>query len=147
MDSEFFEQTWYSLHREKTLLESRRDDLEVELAEIRTHLRHIDAAIEHIAPLAGKHPPDSLSEMGMTDAVRFVLRNSQERMSPADVRRQIVDKGFDITTLTAPMASIYKVLGRLVEDDKVVREKEDGRVFYRWKHEDSSGITDDDIPF
>ena len=43
------------------------------------------------------------------------------------------------------MASIYKILARLADDsNEVERDKDEGRVYYRWKH---PAITDDDIPF
>jgi hypothetical protein len=54
-----------------------------------------------------------------------------------------MEKGFDLSRLSAPMASIYKILSRLVDDSQLEREKqEDGRMGYQWK-----GIRDEDIPF
>ena len=74
------------------------------------------------------------------------LKSSPERMSAAEVRRSLVDSGFDMSGQTAPIASIYKVLSRLAADGgDVEREKEDdGSVFFKWKRDE---ITDDDIPF
>jgi hypothetical protein len=72
--------------------------------------------------------------------VRCVLNNSDKRLSAQDIREQLTLKGYDLSGLSAPMASIYTILRRL-SDDEVEREKEDGRVYYKWKKQD------DDIPF
>jgi hypothetical protein len=104
--------------------------------------------LNHLAPLAGVAVGEDLSGLGITDAIRNVLEASADAMSPGDVRDALSQKGFDLSGHSAPMSSIYKILGRLADDStsRIVREKADGgRVFYR--HVAPSGITDDDILF
>lgn len=147
METSDFAQTWATLNTERQRLANRRNDLEAELSETRTKIRHMDEILNHLRPLSDMAwNDDEVVGLGITDAIRYVLRNSSERLSPQDVREQLTQKGYDLSDLTAPMGSIYKILTRLSEgdDSDVAREKEEGRVYYSWK---VPPISDDDIPF
>jgi hypothetical protein len=147
MDTAEFDKTWSELFAERKSLVDMRTTLETELVEIRNKISHLDEVLNHLAPLAGidwYNTDDNLSGLGLTGAIRFVLQHSAERLSAQDIRRLLIDKRYDLSSLSAPMASIYKVLTRLVDDaGEVEREKEEGRVYYKWK----SQISDEDIPF
>jgi hypothetical protein len=150
MDAADFAKTWHDLMAEKMRLFDQRTGLETELFEVRKKISHLTEVIDNLAPLAGLgYTSDGdLSQLGLTDAMRSVLKNSDERLSAQDLRRLLVEKGYDLSGLSAPMASIYKILSRLTEDPgEVEREKEEGRVYYRWKQETSGPLTDEDIPF
>jgi hypothetical protein len=144
MEQTDYHQTWSAIYRERQELVSRRTELENELVEIRNSISHLDEILEHLAPLAGiAMSAKSLSKLGLTDAIRTILRSKGERFSPSDIRQRLISEDYDLSGLTAPMASIYKILNRLAAADEVERQKEeDGSVFYKWK-----GLTDDDIPF
>jgi hypothetical protein len=145
---EDYEHHWSQLSHEKRRLLDERTSLETSLSEIKTQIAHLDEVLDHLAPLAGISIGKDISKLGITDAIRLILKDSSERMSAAEVRSSLAEKGFDLSGLTAPMSSIYKVLGRLVDDSQeATREKdEDGfRVFFRWIQPESE--IDDDIPF
>jgi hypothetical protein len=147
MEQEDFRQTWSELMSERRRLFDQRTNLETELVELRYKITHLDEILSHLSPLAGFADEDDLSSMGLTDAIRTVLKTaSPNRLAPGDVRETLQQRGYDLSGLTAPMASIYKILGRISEgnDSEVEREKQDGRVYYKWK---SPPITDEDIPF
>ena len=161
-----YDDVWVRMHEKQEALFDRRSDLEAELAEVNTQIDHLGAILSHLAPLAGIAYGEKLSALGITDAIRWILEHSGARMSPIEIRDKLVEKDFDLSSLTAPMASIYKTLSRLAEanEPEVIREKEaGGKVFYSWKKPNasfdqrpSSGpddysqqaeISDDDIPF
>jgi hypothetical protein len=147
MKAEDFGKTWKEVFMERSALLNHRTNLETELIELRNKIAHLDEVLNHLAPLAGLMyaNEEEISSLGITDAIRSILKRSGERLSPQDIRRLLSEKGYDLTGLSAPMASIYKILSRLVDDSQEVeREKEGGRVYYRWKH---PPITDEDIPF
>lgn len=148
MDKEQFANTWQEISKERYALLSRRTDLENELIEIRKQISHLDEVLNHLAPLAGIDlvtEDDEISQFGLTDAIRFVLRRSETRLSAQEIRRLLTEKGYDLSALSAPMASVYKILSRLSEDSgEVEREKEEGRVYYKWKE---TPISEEDIPF
>jgi hypothetical protein len=142
MSAPDFTKTWWDLHAERQKVITRRTELETELAEVTNKLRHLHEVLNHLAPLAELpyYDDSDIANLGTTDAVRCVLKNSDKRLSAQDIREQLTLKGYDLSGLSAPMASIYTILRRLA-DDEVEREKEDGRVYYKWKKQD------DDIPF
>ncbi len=150
MTAEDVAKTWQDFFRERNELLSLQTNLEVELNEVRNKISHLSGVLMHLAPLAGLDYANQkdISALGITDAIRSILKRSSERLSPQEIRQQLTDGGYDLSGLSAPMASIYKILTRLIDDSEkpaeVQREKEDGRVYYRWKH---PPITDEDIPF
>ncbi|MGA9545356.1 MAG: hypothetical protein WBQ85_17400 [Candidatus Sulfotelmatobacter sp.] len=138
---------WSDYFAERQRLAKHRDGLETDLNETRRKLAHLDEILNHLRPLADMADTDeAMASLGITDAIRCVLRHSDERLSAQDVRQQLVDRGYDLSDLTAPLSSIYTILGRLSQgdDSEVEREKEEGRVYYKWK---VPPITDEDIPF
>jgi hypothetical protein len=148
MDTAEFDKTWKELFKERTTLVETRTTLETELVEVRNKISHLDEVLSHLAPLAGvdwyNRGGDDVSGLGLTGAIRFILQYSQERLSAQDIRRLLMEKEYDLSSLSAPMASIYKILARLVDAAEVEREMEEGRVYFKWIH---PPISDEDIPF
>jgi hypothetical protein len=134
VDTEY-DELWSGLQEKRMKLLARRALLEADLSEVTTQIAHINEIMIHLGPLAGLPNEENISSMGITDAVRWILCNTLAKMSPTDVRDKLLEKGFDMSSLTAPMASIYKILSRLAADNKpeVLREKsDDGKVYYMW---------------
>jgi len=146
MQASDYEDTWRMLSRERSELADQRATLEAELSEIHNKISHLDEVLSHLAPLTGSPMvPGSLDGLGITDAIRTVLREANEGMIATDIRKALREKGFNTEGFAAPMASIYKVLSRLVEANEVLRFKsEEGRLLFSWIRPE---ITDDDIPF
>jgi DNA-binding transcriptional ArsR family regulator len=146
MDTKAFNDTWWAMSSERDGLISRLSELETELNEVRNKISHLDEVLNHLAPLADLpyYDENDFRGLGITDAIRFILKHAAGRLSGKEVRLQLVERNYDLSSLTAPMASIYKILSRLEESGKVEREKEDGNVYYKWK---AAPITDEDIPF
>jgi hypothetical protein len=160
-----FGKNWTELSLERNRLAARRDVLEAELSDVRAKLIHLNEILQHLAPLADIETSENIQGRGITDAIRIVLRSDPDKsFGPREIQRELNDRGYDLSDLTSPMASIYKILTRLHDNDEVERVKEDGRVFYKWKlqtpspndfpfddedeeEQPSSPITDEDIPF
>ena len=153
MKQEEYKARWLEMLSECCQLREKRNGLETELDEVKRQIEHLDAVLKHLGPLAGESEGDDISGLGLTDAIRAVLKKATDRVSPSDVRQTLQQKGFDLSGYSAPMSSIYKVLSRLAADDNshVTREQEDNAVFYRWNEPDeysqAAEISDDDIPF
>lgn len=136
MESQEFYETWNRLNEERLALIASRDERELELSEIRTKIQQLDKILEYLGPLADMSIfASEITQLGLTDAIRRVLQfNENERLGPLDVMKKLQGEGYKLSSLSAPMASIYKILSRLSEDPKkVLREKdESGRVYYKW---------------
>jgi chromosome segregation ATPase len=145
MEPAEFTKMWSELRAEKTRLLNQRTEIETELSEINNKLAHLSETLTHLDPLTDNpHSSGEIAGLGITDAVRTILKTSSEKLSAKDVEQQLQNNGYDLSGLTAPMASIYKILNRLDLAGEVNREKEEGRVYYTWKF---PPITDEDIPF
>lgn len=145
MDASEIRQVYWKFSSERNDLYSRRAEIEAELSETRNKITHLDEVLDHLASLSGiTDRTGNISRLGLTDAIRSVVHINGERFSPQDIKQRLQEGGYDLSDLTAPMASIYKVLSRLADnpEEKLEREKEDGRIFYKY-----TGISDDDIPF
>jgi len=145
MNTTDFAKTYSELSTQRKNEIDRRTELETELIEVRNRITHLDEVLSHLAPLADIYvDPDSITGLGLTDATRKILLIADEKMTAQDIRKRLQELDYDFSGLTAPMASLYKILSRLEEADEVKREKEDGRMFFSWK---TPPITDEDIPF
>ncbi len=145
MDTSDFARTYSELSTQRKNEIDRRTELETELIEVRNRIAHLDEVLSHLAPLADIYvDPNGVTGLGLTDAMRKILLTADEKMTAQDIRKRLQELDYDISGLTAPMASIYKILSRLEEADEVKRDKEDGRIFFSWK---VPPITDEDIPF
>jgi len=150
--------THSELTAERYKLTDERTSLETQLNEINNKISHLDEALRHLAPLAGMTDSQgSITGLGITDAIRTVLRNASrieggERMTASDIRRTLNEKGFDFSGMSQPMASIYKILSRLVDDSQEVEreriELEEGgiRTVFWWKITEPE-ISDEEVPF
>ena len=145
MEQTEFVEEWSKIWEEREKALACQVELETDLMELRNKISHLSEVLNHLAPLANMpSSSDSISDLGITDAIRTVLRKANKKLSALDIRKELEDRGYDLSALSAPMASIYKILSRL-SPDEVEREKgEAGRVFFKWK---STPITDDDTPF
>lgn len=129
------------LSAQLTELQQTRTELEVKLGDVVKEIESLEEAMSHLAPLAGYlSNPDSIVNLGITEAVRGVL-DTDVRMSAAEVRAKMEEKGFDFSGYSAPDASVRTILKRLVEADKAQVEKEGWKTFYKRL------LSDDEIPF
>jgi hypothetical protein len=148
--------TWVDLESERNSLMGKRAELEADLNEVNNKISHLTETLRHLAPLAGVHGEHGgVIGLGITDAIRTILRSASHReedewMTASDVKKDLNEKGFDFSGISHPMASIYKILSRLVDDygeaekEKIELEEGGGRIAFRWKVPE---ITDEDIPF
>jgi hypothetical protein len=140
-----YDSLWNEMYDKRLALFNKRASLEAELSDVKTQIAHLNEIMGHLGPLAGIPANKDIASLGITDAVRWVLSNSAGRISANEVRDKLAEKGYDFSSLSAPMASIYKILSRLASENngqEISREKDpDGKVYYQWIH------TEQEIPF
>ncbi len=110
-------------------LETELADLDVKREDIRKQIDHTKAIIANMASLVGEHTVEEITTLGITDAVRFVLRKAYPKgLAGSEVRDAMVKGGYDLSSYTSPLSSIYTILGRLEENGQVVRNDKE----YKW---------------
>ena len=111
---------------DRALLEVRRTELDNEAANIK-------ATIAKLLPLSGEPASaDDLSQLGFTHAILKVIELARpSRLTAQQIKEKLAEKGFELSSYTNPMASIYKILSRLEEGKKIEVEREGFNSFYK----------------
>src|SRR5579864_5385805 len=92
----------------ETLGEERRD--------IDRRLAELAQSIATLSRLLGFTPTVPL---GLTDAVRMVVRGAGVPMTPVDVRDRLHAIGFDVSKYTNDLAAVHTILKRLNESGEI----------------------------
>ena len=113
--------------------EDKRADLEIQIREADAEIGNLSKAIHRVLTVMGVTSGEPISELGITDAIRRVAR-SQSRMTPNQIREALEKQGFDLSGYQNAMASIYKILTRLVENGELEVQREGWNTFYKPKY-------------
>ncbi|HEV2022924.1 MAG TPA: hypothetical protein VGQ94_10425 [Terriglobales bacterium] len=128
--------------RFKELLEAAQDELVENVRErqsLEMRSRKLQEDIAHLAALCGESVEDPIKQLGLTDAIRYVLGKASHGqiplhrfMTPVEIREAISKGGFDISKYSNVMASIHTVLQRLKKKGQVTFVNFKGGS-YMWK--------------
>jgi hypothetical protein len=141
MDASAYRAIFDQLSSQLEELRQSRVELEVKLGDIENEIGSLEETLKRLGPLAGYlNDPDDIGGLGITEAVRGVL-DLKNRMSAAEVKIKMEQKGFDFSRYSAPDASVRTILRRLVDAEKAEVVKEGFRTYYKYLP------TDDEIPF
>ena len=138
MSEETYREALVAAFEEFQGLQERRKELELEIEEIDRKMlklrRTLEALDQVLRPDTTYSPQiNGLKEMGLTDAVRAVLKNSRSEMTAGNVRDFLVRAEYPLNA-ERPISAIHTVLTRLYKNGEAERDKDDrdGKVF-RWK--------------
>jgi hypothetical protein len=93
--------------KEYEQLQAQHEATETRLAQLRQIISTLGVLCD--LPATATAPP----ELGLTDAVRSVMRASMAGLTPVEVRDRIGSFGIDLVAYSNPLASIHIVLKRL----------------------------------
>ena len=118
-----------------------RDQLARRLEDVNQRIAKLRPAIADLALLCDE-PDDGLlnlveqedaRELGLTDAIRLVLRRIPKALTPSEVRDRLADMGFNLEKYESVMPPIHTTLNRLAEKGEVLHERRvPGRSYYKW---------------
>jgi hypothetical protein len=124
--------------RLKLLLEAAQDELlrlMKERRDIEMRIPEIQRDISYLAPLCGAEVSDPVKELGVTDAVRYVLARAgiaEKSLTAKMVKEVLDDLGFDFSGSKNPIATIHTILGRLVRYREIEPTDRDKVTFFKW---------------
>jgi len=75
--------------------------------------------------------------MGLTDAVRLVVRGAGAPLTPVEVRDRLQAIGFDVSKYTNDLAAVHTILKRLNESGEIRFVGRSGKHQYIW----NAGVT------
>jgi hypothetical protein len=106
-------------------LEAAQDELVDALQEkesLEWRIRRLQEDIGHLAALCGVDIEDPVSQLGLTDAIRYVIGAKEKNfMTPLEVKDALASVDFDINDYKNVMASIHAVLKRLEKKGEINR--------------------------
>lgn len=77
-------------------------------------------------------PSSGVTEMGLTDTVRSVLKGTDEALTPVRVRDGLIKMGVNQADYTNLLASVHNILKRLVISNEVERVEAGEGTSYKW---------------
>src|SRR5256885_17044706 len=92
------------------------EDLGARRREIDQRLAELAQAIGTLSKLLGLTPT---VPMGLTDAIRLVVRGAGVPMTPVDVRDRLQAIGFDVSKYANDLAAVHTILKRLNESGEL----------------------------
>jgi hypothetical protein len=123
-----------SLHR---LLKAVQDEIAALLKErhsIDQRILSLQGDFAHLTALCGQPAQSPLTELGLTDAIRFVIATAKIPLTFTDIRDALKQGSFDVAQYTNLMASIHTVITRLVKygEVKKVTGIPTGEILFAW---------------
>src|SRR4051812_3365781 len=111
--------------REYEALGARRREIDQRLAE----LAHTIGLLSRLCGLTPTVP------MGLTDAVRLVVRGAGVPMTPTEIRDRLHAIGFDVSKYTNELAAVHTIVKRLNESGELrFIGRTPGKHQYVWNH-------------
>lgn len=74
-----------------------------------------------------------IDRMGITTDILAIVNRELAALSPAEVRDQLKELGYDLSKYQNPLATVHVVLNRLEEQGKIASTNVDGRKYFSRK--------------
>ena len=120
-------------------MRASRDELEVQLNDLNGQIVQLEQLLDSLEPIASEAPQEAtimvegVAELELADAIREVLKQSEQYRTPRGIRDSLRSSGYDLDQHTNALASIHGVLKRLVSSREVEPLDRKGKTYYRWK--------------
>ncbi len=134
MTQEDYRRALETAAREYETLGAKRREIDQRLAEL-------GQTIGTLTKLLGLTPT---VPMGLTDAVRMVVRGAGVPMTPVEVRDRLQAVGFDVSKYTNDLAAVHTILKRLNDAGELrFIPRTPGKHQYTWNHVTPVALTKD----
>jgi hypothetical protein len=120
-------------------MRTEREEMEVRLHDLNGQIVQLEHLLASLQPMASEVPHEDtiqvegISELELADAIREVLKMSEQHRTPRGVRDSLKSSGYDLTQHTNALASVHGVLKRLAESGEAEQLETRGKTYYRWR--------------
>jgi len=147
MDGDVYKQVFNKAIDELSTLMETLENIESEREVVKNRIAEVRSGVLALSPLIGEKPqsvenkyphlfPDLITpDIGLTDAVRKVLKSNGELMTAVKVRTELKETGYDTGRYKNILASIHTILKRLVESDEATIGTVDDVTAYKFKQD------------
>jgi hypothetical protein len=78
-----------------------------------TRILQLQQDIRHVARIVDVTVDDPITQLGLTDAIRYVIQHARKPMTPVDVRDELLKRYCDPADYRNLLASVHTVMKRL----------------------------------
>jgi len=110
MTDEYIKKLIDAAEGQLAVLLGQRDALNVEIIQLQSKIKNYQIVLDR-ARLSGRITHDQL--VGISEAIRSILRISARPMAAADVKNALDLIGFDFSNLSNPSAAVHSTLKRM----------------------------------
>ena len=135
MTTKQYRRAFKTLKKEFMNLLRQREEIDKRIAKLEPVLENLAALCEEPIGkrLAQRGAPRDAQSMGITDAVRLVLKRSARSLMPTEVREELVAWGLNPGRYANLLGSIHMILKRLVKSGQAAEISiHGGKKAYKW---------------
>lgn len=108
-----------------TVLETAQEEL-VKLMEdkkmIERHINKLQSDIQHLAALCNVTVENPIAQLGLTDAIRYLLLNSKKPLEPTEIRDWLLKSHGNAANHANLLASVHTIMKRLIKSGEARME-------------------------
>ena len=107
---------------------------ETAVRELKVRIATLQKTVDSLSALVGETEDQITDGLGLTDAIREVLKTDAKfGYPPAAVRQALRERGFEIDGYSNPLAVIHTTLKRLQNQGEVKTFDKDDKTYYQWQ--------------
>lgn len=125
MTNESYQKALEAAQQELIQLVSARNGIDKRMAQLKTTISLLSALVEE-APTTYELP--ELGDVGITDAIRQLLKEQGAAMTPAGLKAKLAERDFDLDKYANAAAVIHNTLKRLEAQKEIVAVKTESGV-------------------
>jgi hypothetical protein len=111
-----------------------RERIDARLTQLKSTVDVLSALLQEPSRLSQDETPEMLDSVGISEAIRQVLKEASVGLMPNQVKAKLSDAGFDLSKYANPSAVIHNTLKRLETQGEVVQVRDaSGVVAYTFK--------------
>jgi len=119
MSNESYEKALENARAEMTELLRKRAHLDSRLTQLKSTIDVLSSLVNEPPKLGAEISAEMLDDMGISEAIRRVLRESQVALTPNQIKNKLSDFGFDLAQYSNSGAVIYNTLKRLERQKEI----------------------------
>lgn len=109
-----------AIHIEVADLVKQREELDKRITQLKEAADTL-TVVMGIPPEFDETAYGTVLEMGISDAIRHLLKSAQVPLTPGEIKARLIARGFDMSSYANPGAVIHNTLKRLEVQEEITR--------------------------
>jgi hypothetical protein len=131
MNNADYKKTLSAIHTEVSVLVKQREELDRRITQLKEAADTL-SAVMGILPEFDEPSYKAVPDMGISDAIRHLLKSAQVPLTPGEIKTRLTTRGFDMSSYASPGAVVHNTLKRLEAQKEVTRSDSFGVTAYTY---------------